>query len=69
MNTELEQKDDYSWFEVDEEWDNKMKELYEERKLILQKSINVLSKLIDKYGVDSFENDDILEEFVQVINS
>lgn len=66
MNTELEDKDDYSWFEVDEEWDNKMKELYEERKIILQKSINVLSKLIDKYGVDSFKNDDILEEFVQI---
>jgi hypothetical protein len=64
MTEELEE-DDNSWFDYDEEWDNKMKDLYEERRLILQNSINTLQRLMEKFTLDKQIEDDKLDEFVQ----
>jgi hypothetical protein len=66
MTEELEDKDDNSWFDYDEEWDNKMKDLYEERRLILQNSINTLQRLMEKFTLDNQIEDDKLDEFVQI---
>ena len=62
MTEELEE-DDNSWFDYDEEWDNKMKDLYEERRLILQNSINTLQRLMEKFTLDNQIEDDKLDEF------
>jgi len=64
MTEELEE-DDNSWFDYDEEWDNKMKDLYEERRLILQNSINTLQRLMEKFTLDNQIEDDKLDLFVQ----
>ena len=65
MTEELDDKNDYSWFEEDEENDNKIKLIHEERKLILQKSINTLQRLMEKFTLDKQIEDDKLDEFVQ----
>lgn len=64
MIKELEE-DDNSWLDYDEEWDNKIKQLVEERKVIIQKCIDSFDRIFNKYGVDKFEEDDKLDLFVQ----
>lgn len=65
MTEELDDENDYSWFEEDEENDNKIKLIHEERKLILQNSINTLQRLMEKITLDKQIEDDKLNEFVQ----
>ena len=65
MIKELEQEDDYSWLDYDEEWDNQIKQLVEERKVILQKCVDSLDRILNKYGIDKFQEDDKLDLFIQ----
>ena len=64
MIKELEE-DDNSWLDYDEEWDNKIKQLVEERKVIIQKCIDSFDRVFNKYGVDKFQEDDKLDLFIQ----
>jgi len=65
MIKELEE-DDNCWLDYDEEWDNKIKQLVEERKVIIQKCIDSFDRIFNKYGIDSFEEDDTMDMFVQI---
>jgi len=65
MIKELELEDDNSWLDYDEEWDNKIKQLIEERKVIIQKCIDSFDRVFNKYGVDKFQEDDKLDLFIQ----
>lgn len=64
MIKELEE-DDNSWLDYDEEWDNQIKQLVEERKVILQKCVDSLDRILNKYGIDKYEEDDKLDLFIQ----
>lgn len=66
MNTEVEEKVDYSWFEEDEEFDNKIKDILEDRKLVMKKCHEIMDRLYVKYGIDMFEDDDKILEFVHI---
>lgn len=65
VNTRVEEKVDYSWFEEDEEFDNKIKDIHEDRKLVIQKCHEIMDRLYVKYGIDKLEDDDKLDMFVQ----
>ena len=65
MNSE-EEEVDYSWFEEDEEWDNKINKFHEDRKLVIKKCNEIMDRIYIKYGIDKNEEDDKLNMFVQV---
>jgi hypothetical protein len=65
LNSE-EEEVDYSWFEEDEEWDNKINKFHEDRKLVMQKCNEIMDRIYIKYGIDKYEEDDKLNMFVQV---
>ena len=64
MNSE-EEEVDYSWFEEDEEWDNKINKFHEDRKLVIKKCNEIMDRIYIKYGIDKNEEDDKLNMFVQ----
>jgi hypothetical protein len=66
MIDELDDKNDYSWLEEDEEFDNKIKVIHEDRKLIMKKCHEIMDRIFVKYGIDKYEEDDKLDMFVQV---
>jgi hypothetical protein len=65
LNSE-EEEVDYSWFEEDEEWDNKINKFHEDRKLVIKKCNEIMDRIYIKYGIDKNEEDDKLNMFVQV---
>lgn len=65
MNSEVEE-DDFSWFEEDVEFDNKIKVIHEDRKLVMKKCHEIMDRIFVKYGIDKYEEDDKLDMFVQV---
>jgi hypothetical protein len=64
LNSE-EEEVDYSWFEEDEEFDNKIKVIHEDRKLVMKKCHEIMDRIYVKYGIDKYEEDDKLNVFVQ----
>jgi hypothetical protein len=64
LNSE-EEEVDYSWFEEDEEWDNKINKFHEDRKLVIKKCNEIMDRIYIKYGIDKNEEDDKLNMFVQ----
>jgi hypothetical protein len=66
LNTRVEEEEvDYSWFEEDEEFDNKIKVIHEDRKLVMKKCHEIMDRIFVKYGIVFVEEDDTILSFVQ----